>query len=325
MQAPAAAIPGGAGTRPIAVRANDDFADLLTPVRYDLPGGLGSPAVFPAAGAAIGGPGFAGPAAAGPGGAAPPAPGWPAAPSPWPVPPGSRPAGRPQAAVPPARPEVSGRAGLARNVLVLATLAALVAMSILLPVAGAAVALAALVLLRAADLTSRRLARRRAAQGPRRSDPVSMTAFYPWAVVRSVLSFVLLAPLALLCAVGAATLAVLAAGPSELTRAGGYAVGALVACYCIGPGSRACRRPLGTFYGSLTRSAPAAVLGSFALVALAGAAIVAAATLTPGYWPAGHLGNQLQTASIAHPALNQLPGHLTEVGRRVVQWLGLRF
>ncbi len=98
----------------------------------------------------------------------------------------------------------------------LATMAALIALSVLLPVAGALVALIVLVLLRAADVTSRWLARRRSAQGPRRSDLVSMTAFYPWAVVRSVLSFLLLAPLALLCAVAAATAAVLVAGPAAV-------------------------------------------------------------------------------------------------------------
>jgi predicted Ser/Thr protein kinase len=328
--APSAPRPG---TLPISVPAADDFADLLTPVRYDQGNGLAPSAAHPAG---LAGAGYAAGALAGapvPGsvggvagrrGPAPPAPVWPGAPPPpWAVPPGGPVAGRPGAGQARAG-AVPGRAGPARTVLVLATLAGLVALSILLPVAGTAIALATLILLRAADLTGRRLARRRAAQGPRRSDPVSMTAFYPVAVVRSVLSFLLLAPLALLCAVAAATLAVLAAGPSQLTRAGGYAVGALVACYCIGPGSKACRRPLSAFYGGLIRSAPAAVLGSFGLVALAAAALAAAATLTPGYWPAGHLGNQLQTASLAHPVLNQLPGQLTGVGRRIIQWLSLR-
>ncbi len=332
-------------TRPIAVQPKDDFADLLTPVRYDqravppawpagapgfagprLPGaglpGAGLPgAVLPGSGAARNG--VAGNGAAGTGLSGAARQGQPIS--------GAGQAGA-VAAMPPAyvgqqgqrpgRLAASGQAAPARTPLVLATLAGLVAISILLPVAGAAIALILLILLRAADVTSRWLARRRSAQGPRRSDPVSITAFYPLAIVQSVLSFVLLAPLALLCAVAAATMALLAAGSSQLPRAGGYAVGALVACYCIGPGSKACRRPLSRFYGSLTRSAPSAVLGSVGLAALAAAAVVAAVTLAPAYWPASHLGNQLQTATISHPALNQLPGHLADIGRRLMHWLG---
>jgi hypothetical protein len=206
---------------------------------------------------------------------------------------------------------------------VLATLAALVAISVLLPIAGAIAALAVLVLLRAADLTSGWLDRRRSRQGGRPSDPVSATAFYPWAVFRSVLSLLLLAPLALLCAAVAAVLAVLAGGPAELPRAGGYAAGALVACYCIGPGSQACRRPLSRFYGRIARSAPAALIGSLGLAAMVAGVAVAAATMTPGYWPALHLGNQLQTASFTHPGLNHLTGNVNELGRRLVHWLGL--
>jgi len=212
-------------------------------------------------------------------------------------------------------PAVAGQPVPARLPLVMGTLAALVATSVLLPVAGAAASLAVLILLRSADLTTGRLTKRRAAQGARRSDVAAGAAFYPWAVVRSVLRFGLLAPLALLCAAGAAALAVLAAGSSSLPKTGGYAAGALVACYCVGPGSQACRRPLSRFYGRITSSAPAAVLGSVALIALAAAAVVAAVTLTPGYWPDGHLGNQLQTTTIGHAGLNQ-------VGRSLAHWLG---
>jgi hypothetical protein len=189
-------------------------------------------------------------------------------------------------------------------------------------------ALAVLVLLRATDVTSGWLARRRSRQGSRSSDPVSATAFYPWAVCRSVLSFLLRAPLALLCAAVVAVLAVLAGGPAELPKAGGYAAGAIVACYCIGPGSRACRRPLSNFYGRIARSVPAALIGSFGLAAMVAAVVVAAATMTPGYWPDWHLGNQLQaaTSTLSHPALNHLsgnlPGHVTDLGKRLVNLLG---
>jgi Protein kinase domain len=309
---PAAAPPAWPGTRPLGARPQDDFADLLTPVRYSPsqagPGQLtGSPTV-------------------------PPGPVPPGSMAPWSVGPagsalqpsgerGQLPGGQ---TPPPAGRERGSRPAsqAGRLPLVLATLAALVAISVLLPIAGAAAALGVLVLLRAADVTSAWLGRRRSRQGPRSSDPVSVTAFYPLAVCRSVLRTLLLAPAALLCAAVAAVLAVLAGGQGELPRAGGYAAGALVACYCIGPGSRACRRPLNMFYGRITRSAPAAIIGSLGLAAIAAGVIVAAATMAPGYWPDWHLGNQLQAATYAHPTLNHLSKNdVTDLSRRLVSWL----
>jgi hypothetical protein len=300
---PAAAVPaapGWLGTRPIAQQPPDDFADLLTPVRYSPspagPGQLtGTPTVPPGSGL----PGSAGRGEL-PGGQAPPA--------------------GPQRGARPA-----SEAG--RLPMVLATLAALVAVSVLLPIAGAVAALAVLVLLRATDVTSGWLSRRRSRQGPRSSDPVSATAFYPLAVCRSVLSVLLLAPLALLCAAVAVVLAVLAGGAAELPRAGGYAAGAIVACYCIGPGSGACRRPLSKFYGQVARSVPAALIGSLGLAAMVAGVAVAAATMAPGYWPDLHLGSQLQAATLPHPvlphpALNHLSGNVTRLGRQLAHWLG---
>ena len=68
------------------------------------------------------------------------------------------------------------------------------------------------------------------------------------------------------------------------------------------------------------------MLGTVALVALAAVAIGAALTMAPGYWPAGHLGHQLQTASILHPERSaQLPDRLSAGWvERLIAWLGLR-
>ena len=293
-QAPAPAWPG---TRPIAVpsaaAAKDDYADLLTPVRYrkdpEMPAMLAPGAARPPNSVPPGAPGSA--------------------------PPGSAPLGSA------ARGRAVPAAGPLRSLLVLATLAALVAVSVLLPIAGAVLALAVLVLLRAADVTTGWLAGRRSRQGLRPSDGVSATAFFPLAVGRSVLTSVLLAPAALLCAAIAAVLAVLATGPAQLPKVGSYAVGALIACYCIGPGSHACRKPLRSFYGRITESVPSAIIGSLGVAALAVAMIVAAATMPPGYWPDVHLGNQLQTATLAHPGVGRLPGNLGSLGGRLFRWL----
>jgi serine/threonine protein kinase len=293
------------GTRPIAVQPKDSYADLLPPVRYDQPAAFGLAPALP-----------------GVPGQLPPRQPWP--PTAAPVragQPGSTVTGRPAGGRPQAR--AATEPPPARLPLVLATLATLVAVSVLLPIAGAVAALAVLVLLRAGDITTRWLDRRRGRQGRRRSDAISATLFYPWAVCRSMLGSLLLAPLALLCAVAAAVISVLVIGPDQLPRAGAYAVGGLIACYCVGPGSRPCRRPLSRFYGRVTRSVPAAVLGSIGAAAIAVAVIAAAATLAPGFWPADHLGNQLQTAHLAHPGLGHLSGNVAGAGRRLLRWLGL--
>jgi serine/threonine protein kinase len=230
---------------------------------------------------------------------------------------------------PPARPRRAGsprRApqaspGPARPLLVLATMLSLIAVGVLLPVGGALAVLGGLVLLRAADLTAGRVTKRRAGPGRQSSgfaEALSAIVFYPWAIVRSALRFVLLAPMALLCAGVAAVLAVLATGAAELPRDMSYASGALLACYCLGPGSAACRRPLSKFYGRVTRSAPAALIGTVGVACVAAAVVGAALTLAPGYWPDAALGNQLHGAATGHPAFV----NVADVGKRGWDWIG---
>jgi predicted Ser/Thr protein kinase len=267
------------GTRPLAMRERGDFADLLPPVNYA--------AAAPAAP-------FAGPAGF-------------AAPGPVPAP------GRP----PGPRGQSAAGAGAARVPLVLATVAGLIAASVLLPIAGAAAVLIVLILLRSVDVVTVR----RTSRG---TGAAAAAAYFPWAVLRSVVRFILLAPLAVLCAAGAAAIGVLASGSSSLPKAGAWAAGALVACYCLGPGSAPCRRPLSRLYGRMSSSAFGAVAGFAGLAALAGVAVIAAVALTPGYWPASHLGQQLQSAALHHSFLQQWPGSLTRVSKQIIAWVGQR-
>jgi hypothetical protein len=77
---------------------------------------------------------------------------------------------------------------------------AAVALSVLLPVAGTAISLAAITLLRAADRAQHALTQRRSRYGARPSDIAVVIGTAPWTVVRAALTTVLLAPLALLVA-----------------------------------------------------------------------------------------------------------------------------
>src|SRR5262249_48060165 len=145
-----------------------DFADMLPPVRYQPP-----PGPRPQRGPQ-------------PGPDPRRAPARPAPANPF-APPGSQ-AGRPAKSRRPAATAIAARG-------------AAVGPSVVLPVVGALSALALIILLRAGDLARQRVVRQRSARGTRRGDPVLVAASFPWYLVRSLLSCLLLAPFALAAAV----------------------------------------------------------------------------------------------------------------------------
>ena len=245
-------------------QAARDVGDLLPPVGY-------APFPPPAAPANPGRP------AANPGRPAPANPGPQAAPRP------NGPPGRP------AQPGRTTHAGLALMI-------AAVGLTLILPVAGLIVSLAAITLLRAADQAQSALAVRRSVRGPRASDLLVVVGTAPLSVVRALLTEALMAPLALI--VGAmvyvATLAL--THGLELPRAGSYAAAAVVAWYGIGPGSGRPRRQLNRMAGALARTPLTAVVTALAVWALAAGAIIFAASQAPFYWP------------VLNPHLPTLPG-----------------
>jgi len=162
--------------------------------------------------------------------------------------------------------------------------------SVILPVAGTLAALAVLLSLRAADLSQRRLARRRAARGARTLDPAVTAATYPAMLVWSLLTSVLLAPVALVAGGIAAGVTIVAVPVNPFPRAVAYAAGAIVACYGLGPGSGGSRRQLGKLFDAVGGSPSAAAVALIGVSALALAAIAGAVSQLPVYWPLHHLG-----------------------------------
>jgi predicted Ser/Thr protein kinase len=162
-----------------------------------------------------------------------------------------------------------------------------VALSIVLPVAGTLLALIVITLLRAADRAQSALAVRRSVRGPRPSDILIVIVTAPWTVARAALGTVLLAPLALPVAAVAAAASVVVLHADTLPKAGGWAAGAAVAWYCLGPGSKRPRRQLRRITGSVIRSRAAMVVAIISTWALAAATISAAASAQPPLvWPA---------------------------------------
>jgi hypothetical protein len=254
-------------------QAARDVADLLPPGGYAPPPAAARPA----------GPGAPGTPAA----RAAASPGWPApngAPNGPQALPGRPPFPGPQALPGPnARPaaRAPGRTTMAGPAIMIAA----VALTLVLPVAGLAVSLAVITLLRAADQAQSALAVRRSVRGPRASDLLVVAVTAPLAVARALLVEALMAPLAFV--VGAAVyIATLALTDSlALPRAGAYAAAAVVAWYGVGPGSGRPRRQLNRMAGALARTPLTAAVTALAVWALAVGAVIFAASQAPYYWP----------------------------------------
>jgi predicted Ser/Thr protein kinase len=252
-----------------------EYADLLPPVQYQPAGGAQA---RPAAAAPYGAVQGTGPA---PSGGA------------------QTPAARPAPATPQAgsaeRARPPGLVGAA--VMVIA-----IAVSVMLPVAGTIGALAVITLLRAGDRAQSALTVRRSVRGPRAADFLVGVVTAPWAIARSLLTLVLLAPVAAASAAIVFVGTIVLTSTNSVAMAGGYAAGAAVACYGLGPGSAAPRRQLSRIFGAVARTkGPVAVL-TLVMACLAIAAVATAASQPALYWPSlsGVLPHLPSVSSLLH-------------------------
>jgi serine/threonine protein kinase len=201
---------------------------------------------------------------------------------PW-GPQGPRPAG----AIPaPASASASRPAARPNTAAGLAIMVALVALTVVLPVAGLLVALAVITLLRAADRAQSKLAVRRSVRGPRASDLVVVLVTAPLTVARALLTEALMAPLAVIVGAAVYGLAVVVTHSADMPRAGAYAAAAAVAWYALGPGSGSPRRQLNRMAGAVARTRTSAAAITLAVWALAVGAVLFATSQAPYYWPA---------------------------------------
>jgi hypothetical protein len=186
----------------------------------------------------------------------------------------------------PARRQASTAAQFGvRRLLALLTMAIAVAASVLLPIAGTVAALVMIVLLRAADRAHGGLTRRRSVRGTRATDVPVMVATAPWSLFRALVSTVLLAPLALICAAAAAAVTIIAVHTSPYQDASAYAAGAFVAFYGFGLGSGKPRRQLGRLFGAVARNRYPAALAVILLGVLTVAVTGTAVTQPHVIWP----------------------------------------
>ena len=249
-------------TQPIGgpIRAGD-FADMLPPVSY-APSGYGGTGYdaggYPPNGYA---PGGYPPDARPPG--APAGNGYPA----------GQPGRRARLTHGPATRRAARRA---QPLLVLAAMVIAISVAVILPVAGTALALAFIALLRAAGLAQRRAAER----------GVFLTvAAFPFFLVRALIAVVAMAPFAVTAAVLAAGASLVAIPGDTLARALSFAAGGLVAFYGLGPGSGKARRQLSRVFAGVVRSRGVQFVALLGMSALAVAAVATAVTSPAAFWP----------------------------------------
>jgi hypothetical protein len=232
-------------------------------------------------------------------------------------PPAAQQQARRTGAAPQPGPAVGPEARSVWSPLVIGVIAMLISVSILLPLAGTAAAVIALIALRAADHTGNRLAKRRSRQGRRRGDFVLAGAYFPVALCRSAVRFVLLSPLGLLSAGLVAAITIITVTLHPLPLAVGYGAGTLVAFFGLGPGSSGCRKPLARFFGAAARTPARTVTAFIVVCVLAIAAIAAAGSQPPVYWPAGNLSMQLAHMPGLHGVITDIRLTIVRLGSMI--------
>jgi serine/threonine protein kinase len=194
---------------------------------------------------------------------------------------------KPAGAIPaPASASASRPAARPNTAAGLAIMVALVALTVVLPVAGLLVSLAVITLLRAADRAQSKLAVRRSVRGPRASDLVVVLVTAPLTVARALLTEALMAPLAVIVGAAVYGLAVVVTHSADMPRVGAYAAAAAVAWYAVGPGSGSPRRQLNRMAGAVARTRTSAAAITLSVWALAVGAVLFATSQAPYYWPA---------------------------------------
>ncbi|HXS65122.1 MAG TPA: serine/threonine-protein kinase, partial [Streptosporangiaceae bacterium] len=218
-----------------------------------------------------------------------------------------------------ARPAARGPADISPwSPLVLASILIVASVSVMAPIIGTAVALALLILLRAAASTSRRLERRAQSDGGRAGPAFVGMVLYPLAVLRAIIGIVLLSPVALLGASVAAAATIIAVPNHPLPQALAFAAGTLIAIVGLGPGSSGSRQVLAGCYGSVGRSPGRLAIAYVGVLSICAWAVVTAWYQSPAalYWPVVGLHAKLDHLPTLHTLLTDIRHNLLNLGRQ---------
>jgi len=141
-------------------------------------------------------------------------------------------------------------------------------------------------------------------------------AFFPLAVLRSLISLVLLAPVAVLGFGVAAAITIIAVPVHPLPSAVAFGAGALVAIIGLGPGSGGSRATLARVFGSVGRTPSRLAVAYVGVLALAATASLTAVAQPAAYWPAASLHAQLLHLPTVHSILFDVRLNLLRLAHR---------
>jgi hypothetical protein len=111
-----------------------------------------------------------------------------------------------------------------------------------------------------------------------------------WSVIRSLL----LAPMALVTAALAAVITIVADPQHPVSAGLAFAAGALVAFYCLGPGSGGSRRPMRKLFDVIAGTPISAAIAVAVVVIAVVGLIAVTASHPPFFWPTGNVPGWLQ-------------------------------
>ena len=328
-------------TRPLVALNPEDVRDLLPPVSYGAaPAAGGGPMAIGAGGSGVGWPAAAGLAAGGAFGSPQPgtangrlAPygqgggyGQPAYGQPGYGQPGyGQPAVGGSAEAQSGAAEDYRRGSAERSIaaispwspLVIGSVICVVALSVMAPLIGTAVALGLFVALRAAATTGRQLARRAAAGDRRSGRSAAAVLLYPFSLLRALLGLVLLAPVALLGCCVAIAATIIAVPVHPLPQALAFGAGTLVAIVGLGPGSAGSRSILARLFSWIARTPSQLAVAYIGVLGVCTWAGITAWYQAPAaaYWPVVGLHAQLEHLPTLRTILTDVRQSLLRLAR----------
>src|SRR5215471_5375065 len=299
---PGVAADGSFATRPLTASSPSDMRDLLPPVTYQ-PSGLAGPGGSAGGGYADAAAGHGGGTVAGAGVGSADGANYDGA---------NRGAGLPYGAAPAGLEDDGQRRSVgpisAWSPLVIATVAMVVAVSVMAPIIGTAIAVAVLVALRAVSTTRRQLAKRQTGDGHNAGVPLLAVALYPVALLRAVLGLALVAPIGLLAFCVTAAVAIIAIPVHPLPQA-----------VALGPGSAGSRAALASLYSSAARSPALLAVAYVGVLAVAVWAGVSAwyQSPAPAYWPVRDVHVQLLHLPALRTMLTDVRQNLLKLAHKI--------
>ncbi len=203
--------------------------------------------------------------------------------------------------------------------LVIASVLMVAAVSIMAPLLGTAIGLALFIALRAAATTGRMVAKRAVSGESGRSFSFAAFVLFPVSVVRALIGFVLLSPVALLGFSVAVAATIIAVPVHPLPQALAFGAGALMIIVGLGPGSSGSRAVLAGMYSSVASTPVRRTVAYIGVLSVCTWAGITAWYQSPAaaYWPVVGLHAQLEHLPTLRHILTDIRHNLLKLAHQL--------